>query len=1006
MDDVLERLKSSLLDRYAIDREIGRGGMAIVFLAKDLKHHRLVAVKVLRPELAAAVGRDRFLREIETAAQLSHPHIVPVHDSGEADGLLFYVMPYVEGESLRDLLAREKQISLETALRITLDVAAALSHAHSHGVVHRDIKPGNILFSGGEAVVADFGIARAIDTRDGLTDPGVAIGTAEYMSPEQASGDRAIDGRSDLYALGCVLYEMLAGDPPFTGSTAQVILARKTAETAPNLRIVRESVPPAMEEVIMRTLSRVPADRFQTAEKFAEALKQAETLEYQHKLLARRPRRRGALVGAGIVAAIVVSAILFAWLQPSATVIASAFRIAVVPLAPASADTALSRLGRDLVTTLSFNLDGVGEIRTVDAHAILAHVSKESASYALDAASALARRFGATSLLHGSLVRVANGVRADVRLYTAANLSVVARASAMASLDDPASLTDSLTWLLLQQVWTSRTPPSPRLAAVTTRSLPAFRAFLDGEQAVVDGQWSAAQDAFRRAFQADSTFWLAAARYDWVAAAWTGIGADTSVRSAYMAHRASLPERDRRAAEIRWIPGRVNGSFVRALTEWQQLARSFPDDWPIWFQYADELSHDAMLVGFPRQRARAALEHTVTINPNLVEAWDHMFVMSVGRDTAMARRALEELTRTHHGGLDWDHPLLWYRLLKRAQETGGASDATLADSVAMQLAGSSDPNPHEVFVVTLCIAGFPKVLIDVSERVLRRGIGSEAASWHRLGITVGWATRGAWDSALVASARYADLAQADTALLVPYRLATAGAWLGAVNPELATARRQAITPAVMMTASDEARAELAWLDGLVAVTRADRRALREALDTLGASRASTAKLLERSLQAFQLEMTGERRRAASTLATLEWERADCYGCTGVSPEEKPDYHAHPFLLPVNRLAAVRWLLQAGDTARAVELSTWHEAWMGFATARPAQRASGIVAPFAILEQARIAHARRQFDVARTHYEQFLQRYDLPMEAHTPLIVEAKDALRDLADVEPATNARN
>ncbi len=222
-------LRTTLADRYRIEGELGSGGMATVYLAEDLKHHRQVALKVLRPELAAALGPERFLREIEISANLNHPHILPLFDSGEAGGFLYYVMPYVEGESLQDRLNREKQLPVDDALQITREVADALGFAHRHNVVHRDIKPANILLEEGHAVVSDFGIARAITKAGGerLTDSGVAVGTPAYMSPEQASGSTEIDGRSDVYSLGCVVFEMLCGEPPFTGPTPQAVVARQ-----------------------------------------------------------------------------------------------------------------------------------------------------------------------------------------------------------------------------------------------------------------------------------------------------------------------------------------------------------------------------------------------------------------------------------------------------------------------------------------------------------------------------------------------------------------------------------------------------------------------------------------------------------------------------------------------------------------------------------------------------------------------------------------------------------
>ncbi len=281
MTDALERLRAALADRYAIERELGAGGMATVYLAEDLRHHRQVAVKVLRPEIARALGPDRFLREIATTAQLTHPHILPLLDSGDADGMLFYVMPFVEGESLRQRLAREQQLPLDEAIRITIEIADALGYAHSHGVVHRDIKPENILLESGHAVVADFGIARAIDQAGGerLTETGVTVGTPAYMSPEQATGSRDLDGRSDIYSLACMLYEMLAAETPYTGPTPMAIMARKLADPLPRISVVRETVPPGVESVLAKALARLPADRYAAASDFAAALERFGEME-------------------------------------------------------------------------------------------------------------------------------------------------------------------------------------------------------------------------------------------------------------------------------------------------------------------------------------------------------------------------------------------------------------------------------------------------------------------------------------------------------------------------------------------------------------------------------------------------------------------------------------------------------------------------------------------------------------------------------------------------------
>jgi Tol biopolymer transport system component/tRNA A-37 threonylcarbamoyl transferase component Bud32 len=273
LTDVLPRLTEALADRYRLERELGQGGMATVYLAQDIRHNRRVAVKVLRPELAAVIGAERFLSEITTTANLQHPHILPLFDSGEADGFLFYVMPYVEGETVRDRISREKQLPVDDAVRITVEVASALDYAHRHGVIHRDIKPENILLHDGAALVADFGIALAVSTAGSrMTETGMSLGTPHYMSPEQAMGEREITATSDVYALGCVLYEMLVGEPPFTGPTAQAIIARVVTEEPRSLTVQRKTIPPQVEGAVRQALQKLPADRFKTAADFADAL--------------------------------------------------------------------------------------------------------------------------------------------------------------------------------------------------------------------------------------------------------------------------------------------------------------------------------------------------------------------------------------------------------------------------------------------------------------------------------------------------------------------------------------------------------------------------------------------------------------------------------------------------------------------------------------------------------------------------------------------------------------
>jgi len=328
MPDLLERLTSALGDRYAFEREVGRGGMAVVFLAEDPRHDRQVAIKVLHPDLAASVGAERFLQEIKTVAGLQHPHILPLYDSGETDGLLYYVMPYARGESLRQRLDREQQLPVDESVRIAFEVADGLDYAHRQGVIHRDIKPGNILLAEGHATIADFGIARAIEVAraDRVTSTGLGVGTPLYASPEQATAQETLDGRTDIYSLGCVLYEMLSGEVPLAGATPQSIQAKRLSETPTSLSLLRDTVPTAVDKVIARALARVPADRWGTGAAFKDAL---ETAASQSTLMVqtdpggvppgagrpagRKNLRRSLVAGSAAVLAAIAGYLILGW---------------------------------------------------------------------------------------------------------------------------------------------------------------------------------------------------------------------------------------------------------------------------------------------------------------------------------------------------------------------------------------------------------------------------------------------------------------------------------------------------------------------------------------------------------------------------------------------------------------------------------------------------------------------------------------------------------------------
>ena len=441
MPELPELLAAEFADRYRLERQIGEGGMALVYLAEDLRHRRKVAVKVLRPELCASIGHERFLREIEIVAGLRHPHILPLYDSGEAEGILYYVMPLVEGETLRARIERERQLPIEDALRFAREVADALSYAHARGVVHRDIKPENILIEADHAVVADFGIAKAVAAagrQTTLTRTGTSIGTPAYMSPEQAAGDADIDGRSDLYSLACVLYEMLAGNPPFTGATTESLVRQHLVAPPPPVTQFRPAVPAAVSDALMRALAKAPADRFNPVGQFSAALAQSTHASPAASTApipaARRPVRR--LAAIGLAFALVVAAV--AWLLASRTSFGSAAAtgersVAVLPFENISGDTSVVPLLLGVHAEMVTQLTKIAGLKVASRTSALEYRDSEKSDR--DIASEL----GVVTLLRGTIQRSGDKVRFSValadapqgkelwaesydRAYTAANL--------------------------------------------------------------------------------------------------------------------------------------------------------------------------------------------------------------------------------------------------------------------------------------------------------------------------------------------------------------------------------------------------------------------------------------------------------------------------------------------------------------------------------------------------------------------------------------------------------
>ena len=410
--DVPAGLREALAERYALERELGRGGMAVVYLAHDLRHDRPVALKVLRPELAATLGPDRFQREIRLAARLQHPHILAVHDSGEAAGQLWFTMPYVEGESLRDRLDRECQLPLDDALRIATEAARALAHAHQHGIVHRDVKPENILLTrDGSTLVADFGIARPLGAEGGLTETGVAIGTPAYMSPEQAAGDRSLDARSDLYSLAAVTYEMLAGEAPWTGPTAQAIAARRATGPPPSVRALRPAVPAAVDEAITRALAPVPADRFAAIAQFGEALHAPAGPARPLAPAAPGKRRRLPAAVLVLIAGLVIGAgAVFAWRTTAGGGTADPHRVVVVLPFDNLGDSADAYFADGVSDAVRTRLGSVTGI------AVIARSSSLGYRERAMALAEIARELGADFLLTGTVRWEKSGATSRVRV--------------------------------------------------------------------------------------------------------------------------------------------------------------------------------------------------------------------------------------------------------------------------------------------------------------------------------------------------------------------------------------------------------------------------------------------------------------------------------------------------------------------------------------------------------------------------------------------------------------
>ena len=520
MRDLHAQLEADLSGRYTLVRPLGRGGMATVFLATDVKHDRSVALKVLDPGLAESLGPERFQREIRLAARLQHPHVLTVFDSGEAAGHLWFTMPYVEGESLRDRLERDGRLPLADALRIARQAASALQYAHEHGVVHRDVKPENLLLTrGGDTLVADFGIARPLGAgNERLTQTGFGVGTPAYMSLEQAMAQPDIDARTDVYSLGAVLFEMLTGEPPYRAPTAAAILAKQISGQVPSVRLVRADVPPAVDEVVQRALATERADRWPSTAEMAGALERAMTGDGagapvsgigRGARAARAPRR----LWLGAAGAALLLGIAAVWLvarrAPAAP--ATTMRVAVLPFA-VHGGKGHEYLAQGMVDLLSRDLDGAAELRTVDGATVLA-AARAQRTEAPDVAQgrALARRVGAGMFLLGSVSTAGPQLRIDATLYdgTTEQPRPLAQRTVTGDTAQLLALVDRLAGELAVSQQRGAGARLMQTAAATTPSLPALKSYLEAERALARASYDSAIAGYERALALDTTFALA-----------------------------------------------------------------------------------------------------------------------------------------------------------------------------------------------------------------------------------------------------------------------------------------------------------------------------------------------------------------------------------------------------------------------------------------------------------------------------------------------------------------
>jgi eukaryotic-like serine/threonine-protein kinase len=689
-DDLQHSLESAIAPGLTLERELGGGGMSRVFLAREAGLDRQVVVKVLAPHLAAGVSAERFRREIQVAARLQHPHIVPLLTAGQAGDVLFYTMPFVEGESLRARLGREGELPVALAVRLLQEVARALAYAHRQGIVHRDIKPANILLAEDEAQVADFGIAKALASSasasesDGLTSVGLALGTPAYMSPEQAGGD-AVDHRADLYALGCVGYEMLTGQPPFERRTPQAMMAAHATEAPVPVATRRPAVPSNLAALVMRLMEKRPADRPQDADEVVRALNavthpEQVAAEARTRVVATpsaAPAHRGRWLVAGAAGAVMLAVVAAAVLKRHPPPIGvDAQLVAVAPFRVTGADSGVSYLREGMVDLLSATMSGTSDFRTADPRAVVnawRRAEKSRPELSESEAISEAARVGAGRLVLGEAVGTRSHVTLNAALLEVPGGKTRVRASVEGSLDSLPRLVDRLAAELLAL---GAGEDQQRLAGLISTSLPALRAYLDGQSLLRRGQFAPARERFEQAIQLDSTFALAGLAYaaanEWLGGRNINPGSQVAWRE-----RQRLPSVERLRLETHIGPHYPSFSTVREyIGAAERFAAAAPDRPEAWYKLGDLLYHEGPLVGIAdaHPRARRAFARALAIDPTFAPALEHAPQLAFElADTAGVKNALRDFLR-----VDSTSPMASYHRWYVAAGVGDSATARAA----------------------------------------------------------------------------------------------------------------------------------------------------------------------------------------------------------------------------------------------------------------------------------------------------------------------------------------